>query len=50
MKWWNDADGGRSKVSNYFSKLTAIVNQMQNCGENTADQMVVEKVGFELGF
>jgi hypothetical protein len=32
------------KVSDYFSKLTAIVHQMQNCGENITDQMVVEKV------
>ncbi|KAK2398342.1 putative mitochondrial protein [Trifolium repens] len=32
------------KVSDYFSKLLAIVHQMQNCGENVTDQMVVEKV------
>ncbi|XP_045810757.1 uncharacterized protein LOC123905168 [Trifolium pratense] len=32
------------KVSDYFSKLIALVNQMQNCGENITDEMVVEKV------
>lgn len=32
------------KVSDYFSKLTAIVNQMRTCGENIIDQMVAEKV------
>ncbi|XP_073225681.1 uncharacterized protein [Cicer arietinum] len=32
------------KVSDYFSKLTVIVNQMRTCGENITDQMVVEKV------
>ena len=32
------------KVSDYFSKLIAIVNQMKTCGENITDQMVVEKV------
>ncbi|XP_073221587.1 uncharacterized protein [Cicer arietinum] len=32
------------KVSDYFSKLTAIVNQMRTCGENITYQMVVEKV------
>jgi uncharacterized protein with ATP-grasp and redox domains len=32
------------KVRDYFSKLLAIVHQMQNCGENITDQMVVEKV------
>ncbi|PNX78407.1 F-box protein [Trifolium pratense] len=32
------------KVSDFFSKLLAIVNQMQNCGETISDEMVVEKV------
>jgi len=32
------------KVSDYFSKMTEIVNLMKNCGENISDQMVVEKV------
>ncbi|XP_045831572.1 uncharacterized protein LOC123922960 [Trifolium pratense] len=32
------------KVSDYFSKLLAVVNKMQNCGENITDEMVVEKV------
>ncbi|MCH81381.1 F-box protein [Trifolium medium] len=32
------------KVSDYFSKLLALVNQMQNCGENVTDEMVIEKV------
>ncbi|KAK2355926.1 putative mitochondrial protein [Trifolium repens] len=32
------------KVSDYFSKLLAIVHQMQTCGENITDKMVVEKV------
>ena len=32
------------KVSNYFSKMTEIVNLMKNRGENISDQMVVEKV------
>ncbi|PNY02359.1 F-box protein [Trifolium pratense] len=32
------------KVSDYFSKLLAIMNQMQTCGETITDQMVVEKV------
>ncbi|XP_050919845.1 uncharacterized protein LOC127137426 [Lathyrus oleraceus] len=32
------------KVSDYFSKLTAIVNQMKTCGENITGQMVAEKV------
>ncbi|GAU33832.1 hypothetical protein TSUD_393400 [Trifolium subterraneum] len=31
------------KVSDYFSKLLEIVHQMQTCGENVIDQMVVEK-------
>ncbi|GAU42828.1 hypothetical protein TSUD_185870 [Trifolium subterraneum] len=31
------------KVSDYFSKLLEIVHQMQTCGENVTDQMVVEK-------
>ncbi|PNX63787.1 F-box protein, partial [Trifolium pratense] len=32
------------KVSDYFSKLLALVNQMQNCGESVTDEMVIEKV------
>ncbi|XP_004515137.1 uncharacterized protein [Cicer arietinum] len=32
------------KVSDYFSKLTAIVNHMRTLGENITDQMLVEKV------
>ncbi|KAK2446207.1 hypothetical protein QL285_017046 [Trifolium repens] len=32
------------KVSDYFSKLLAVVHQMQTCGENITDKMVVEKV------
>ncbi|KAK2434416.1 sister chromatid cohesion protein SCC4 [Trifolium repens] len=32
------------KVSDYFSKLLAVVHQMQTCGENITDRMVVEKV------
>ncbi|MCH81937.1 retrovirus-related pol polyprotein from transposon TNT 1-94, partial [Trifolium medium] len=32
------------KVSDYFSKLLALVNQMQNCGETISYEMVVEKV------
>ncbi|PNX90251.1 F-box protein [Trifolium pratense] len=32
------------KVSDYFSKLLSLVNQMKNCGENITDEMVVEKV------
>ena len=31
------------KVSDYFSKMTEIVNLMKNCGENISDQMIVEK-------
>ncbi|CAJ2628037.1 unnamed protein product [Trifolium pratense] len=32
------------KVSDFFSKLLALVHQMQNCGETVTDEMVVEKV------
>jgi len=32
------------KVSDYFSKMTEIVNLMKNCGENILDQMIVEKI------
>ena len=32
------------KVSDYFSKMTEIVNLMKNCGENISDQMIVEKI------
>ncbi|KAK2421505.1 hypothetical protein QL285_032127 [Trifolium repens] len=32
------------KVSDYFSKLLAVVHQIQTCGENITDKMVVEKV------
>ncbi|XP_024630095.2 uncharacterized protein [Medicago truncatula] len=32
------------KVSDYFSKITEIVNLMKNYGENISHQMVVEKV------
>lgn len=32
------------KVSDYFSKLAVIVNNMKTCGENITYQMVAEKV------
>ncbi|GAU43485.1 hypothetical protein TSUD_91950 [Trifolium subterraneum] len=32
------------KVSDNFSKVLALVHQMQNCGETITDEMVVEKV------
>lgn len=32
------------KISDYFSKLLEIVHQMQTCGENIIEQMIVEKV------
>jgi hypothetical protein len=31
------------KVSDYFSKLLEIVHQMQTCGDNNTEQIIVEK-------
>jgi CII-binding regulator of phage lambda lysogenization HflD len=31
-------------ISNYFSRLVTLTNQMKNCGETLSDQTIVEKI------